>query len=156
MFLHPFFKLKNLVKEPTCYKNPENLNYIDLFLTNCARSFYSTCVFETGLFDFHKLVLTILRWKFKTLPPKIIRCRTYKQFDEEQFKAVFQNCFNEMNSSDLNVEVFKMLFSNALNKFAPVRKNTFVLFNLDLLTKSLVKELMHITKTTQARLAYNK
>ena len=28
------FKLKSIVKEPTCYKNPENLSCIDLFLTN--------------------------------------------------------------------------------------------------------------------------
>ena len=55
-------------------------------------------------------------------PPKIIRCRTYKQFDEKKFKAVFQNYFNEVNSSDLSVDVFKMLFLNALNKFASVRK----------------------------------
>ena len=34
-------KLKNLVKEPTCYKNPNNPSCIDLFLTNCARSFHN-------------------------------------------------------------------------------------------------------------------
>ena len=39
------FKLKNLVKEPTCYKNPSNPSCIDLFLTNCTRTFHSTCVF---------------------------------------------------------------------------------------------------------------
>ena len=39
------FKLKNLVKEPTCYKNPNNPSCIDLFLTNCTRTFHSTCVF---------------------------------------------------------------------------------------------------------------
>ena len=53
-------KLKNLVKEPTCYKNPNNPSCTDLFLTNCARSFHKTCVFETGLSDFHKLIVTLL------------------------------------------------------------------------------------------------
>ena len=53
------FKLKNIVKEPTCYKNPENPSCIDLFLTNCPRSFHNTCLYETSLSDFHKLV-TIL------------------------------------------------------------------------------------------------
>ena len=33
------FKLKNLVKETTCYKNPNNPSCIDTFLTNSARSF---------------------------------------------------------------------------------------------------------------------
>ena len=85
------FKLKNLVKEPTCYKNPNNPSCIDLFLTNCARSFHNTCVFETGLSDFHKLVVTLLRSKFESLPPKIISYRTYKQFNEGKFKDLFLN-----------------------------------------------------------------
>ena len=72
------FKLKSIVKEPTCYKNPENLSCIDLFLTNCPRSFHNICLCETGLSDFHKLVGTILRTGFEPLPPKIIKYRNCK------------------------------------------------------------------------------
>ena len=79
------FKLKSIVKEPTCYKNPENPSCIDLFLTNCPRSFQNTCLYETGLSDFHKLVVTILRTIFELLPPKIIKYRNYKNFDEDEF-----------------------------------------------------------------------
>ena len=61
------FKLKSTVKEPTCYKNPENPSSIDLFLTNCPRSFHNTCLYETSLSDFHKLVVTILRISFEPL-----------------------------------------------------------------------------------------
>ena len=38
------FKRKSIVKEPTCYKIPENPSCIDLFSTNCPRSFYNTCL----------------------------------------------------------------------------------------------------------------
>ena len=38
------FKLKNLAKEPTCYKNPENPSCVELFLTVCAGSFLNTCI----------------------------------------------------------------------------------------------------------------
>ena len=76
------FKLKNLAKEPTCYKNPNNPSFIDLFLTNRARSFHKTWVFETGLSDFHTLAVTFQRSKFESLPPKIISYRTYKQFNK--------------------------------------------------------------------------
>ena len=79
------FKLENLVKEPICYKNPNNPSCIDQFLTNCARSSHSTCVFETGLSDFRKLVVTLLRSKFESLPPKITSYRTYKQFNDGKF-----------------------------------------------------------------------
>ena len=41
-------------------KNPENLSYIDLFLTNKNIRFLDPNVFETGLSNFHKLVVTVL------------------------------------------------------------------------------------------------
>ena len=41
------FKLKSIVKEPTCYKDPENPSCTDLFLTNCPKSFHNTYLYET-------------------------------------------------------------------------------------------------------------
>ena len=49
------YNLKNLVKEPTCFKNPDNPSCIDLFLTNRPRTFQCTTTIETGISDFHKL-----------------------------------------------------------------------------------------------------
>ena len=43
------YNLKNLTKQPTCYKNPNKPTYIDLILTNVPRMIQSTCVIETGL-----------------------------------------------------------------------------------------------------------
>ena len=43
------YNLKSLIKQPTCYKNPDNPTCIDLLLTNAYRSFQSTCVLEKGL-----------------------------------------------------------------------------------------------------------
>ena len=34
--------LKNLVKEPTCYKNPQNPSCIDLIMTNKSNNFKNT------------------------------------------------------------------------------------------------------------------
>ena len=42
------------------------------FLTNSAKSFESTCTIETGLSDFHKLVVTVLNEKHERMPPKVI------------------------------------------------------------------------------------
>ena len=52
---------KRLGKEPIYFKNPNNPSCIDLFLTNTMRNFQETQVFETGLFDFHKLVVKFLK-----------------------------------------------------------------------------------------------
>ena len=38
------YDLKCLIKEPTCYKNPENPSCIDLILTNNPKCFQSSCV----------------------------------------------------------------------------------------------------------------
>ena len=140
------FKLKNLVKELTYYKNTEIPSCIDLFLTSCVRRLRNKCVFEIGLFNFQKIVLTIPRWKVEPLLPKIIRYRTYKQFDEEKFKIAFQNYLSKVNSSDLSGDIFKMLFLNALNKFAFVRTKITLCDHLRFVNKDFSKALMCRTK----------
>ena len=55
------FYLKNLVKEPTCSKYPNKTSCIDLFLTNCSKSFKDTQVAETGLLEFYKIKLIVLK-----------------------------------------------------------------------------------------------
>ena len=81
-----------------------------------------------------------MRSKVESLPPKIISYRTYKQFNEGKFKDLFLSYLNELEMSDLSVDVFKMTFLNALNSFAPVKKNIFVLIILNSETKSLAKQ----------------
>ena len=51
------YRLKNLVKGATCYKNPEKPSCIDLILTNRPRSFHGCHIIETGLLEFHKMLL---------------------------------------------------------------------------------------------------
>ena len=51
--------LNSLIKQPTCFKNPENPSCIDLILTNKTRSFQSACVVETGLSDFHRMTISV-------------------------------------------------------------------------------------------------
>ena len=71
------YKLKNLVREATCFKNPDNPLCIDLFLTNCSRSFQDIQVIETGLSDFHKMNLTVLKMFFIKQKHETIFYRNY-------------------------------------------------------------------------------
>ena len=50
-----------LIKQPTFFKNPDNPTLIDHILTNPPKSFHSSSFYETGLSDFHKLALTVLK-----------------------------------------------------------------------------------------------
>ena len=63
------YNLNNLIKQPTCFKNPENPSCIDLILTNKPRFFLSTCVIETGLSDFHRMAVSVLKTHFRKQIP---------------------------------------------------------------------------------------
>ena len=69
------YGLKNLIRQPTCYKTPSNPVCIDLILTNVPRSFRSTSVVEAWLSDFHLMTLTVMRKSFKKYQPRIINHR---------------------------------------------------------------------------------
>ena len=46
------YNVESIIKQPTCFKNPEKASCIDLTLTNRPKSFQSTCVIATGLLIF--------------------------------------------------------------------------------------------------------
>ena len=52
------YNTKNITKEKTCLKNPENPTCIDLILANRPRSFQDSGAIETGLSDFHEMCVT--------------------------------------------------------------------------------------------------
>ena len=76
------YNLKNLIKVPACFKSPGKPNSIDLMLTNLYRSSQNSCAIETGLPDFHKMIVGILKTYFQKKEPKIMRYQDYKKFSE--------------------------------------------------------------------------
>ena len=72
--------LSNLIKDYTCYKNPENPSSIDMILTNRASSFQHSQTVETGLSDYHKMTVTVMKSQFNKKPPLSIIYRSYKFF----------------------------------------------------------------------------
>ena len=67
--MHEFcyvYGFKNLIKEPTCYKNALNPTCIDLIiLTNKYNKFQNSKTIETGISDFHKMTVTVLKTLFQ-------------------------------------------------------------------------------------------
>ena len=51
-------------KNPTCLKNPESPSCTDLILTNNLYSFQNSWVIETGLSDFHKMIVSVMKTTF--------------------------------------------------------------------------------------------
>ena len=63
-FCESYF-LENMVKKPTCFKNPAKPTCIDLIITNKPGMFQNAKTYETGLSDFHKLVASTMRLSYK-------------------------------------------------------------------------------------------
>ena len=125
------YNLHNLINDPTCYKNPNNPSSIDMILTNRKNCFENSITIETGLSDHHKMIITVMKSKFKKKDPNIINFRCYKHFNEdlflEQLKSALQNTHREMVYDD-----FKQTFLTILNLHAPMKKklirgNNFIL-----------------------------
>ena len=74
------YNLETLIKEPTCFENPENPTYTDLILSNSYRSFYKSCAIETGLSDFHMMIATVMKSYSHKKESKIIKYRDYSNF----------------------------------------------------------------------------
>ena len=75
---------KNLVKEETCLKNP---SCIGLFLPNSWQSFQNTTAVSTGLSDFHKIIITVLKFTFPKAEPTVIVYRDYSKFAKDDFNT---------------------------------------------------------------------
>ena len=118
------YGLKNLIKVLTCYKNPQNPSCIDLILTNSPLSFQSPGVIETGLSDFHKMTVTVMKTTFQKLDPKIIHYRDYQKYCNDSFR---QDLLSTLVMENINLsnglQKFIDIFIKTLNKFAPEKRN---------------------------------
>ena len=85
------YNLKNLIKDPTCFKNPVNPSSIDVILTNKWRSFQNSQIVETGLSDQYKMTITVMKVTVTKQAPIIIKYRNMKKFNNSAFRSNFHN-----------------------------------------------------------------
>ena len=77
------YKLRNLIKGPTCFKNPENPTCIDLILKNKRLSFKNTYLIETWLSNFQKIIVAVIKMYFPKMKPQLLKLLKYKDFHDE-------------------------------------------------------------------------
>ena len=109
------------MKEPNCYKNPDNPSCIDLFLTNRPRTFQCTTTIETGISDFHKLVVTVLK-TYQKQRPKIIYYRNYKNFENGNFRQGLKKELLKFDITNARLSNFNDTVLSALDKHARKKK----------------------------------
>ena len=114
------YNLKNLLSKPTCYKNPTNPSCVDLILTNKPRSFQNSCTFQTGLSDFYKMTLIVLKSSFAKQKPRILNYRNYKFFNNTLFRdQVLNKLINSnLQKSDKGLKHFKETCLSVVNTIA--------------------------------------
>ena len=106
---------KNLIKDNTC---------VDLIITNRPKCFQNSETLETGLPDFHKMRLTVMKVLYKKQKPTIITYRSYKIFSNEVFLADVQKRMSQVVSenNDLEFDIFKAVLNEATQKYASIKQ----------------------------------
>ena len=140
------YNLFSLVKEPTCFKNPCNPSCVDLFLTNRPRSFQNIVTIETGISDFHKMVITVMKVFYKKQKPKIIQYRSYKNFDNQVFQRELNSELLKIDSNNADLSEFTEIFLSILDKHAPKKQKFIRANNSNFVNKNLRKAIMKRSK----------
>ena len=135
------YNLSSLIKEPTCYKNSKYPSCIDLILTNSPHSFQNSCVTESGLSDFHKMTVTVMKTTYEKLKPRIINYRDYKIFCNDTFRQILSEklAAENINANCNGFEKFLQICINTLDIFAPCKKKYARGNNMPFMNKSLTK-----------------
>ena len=161
-FCESYF-LENMVKKPTCFKNPAKPTCIDLIITNKPGMFQNAKTYETGLSDFHKLVVSTMKLSYKKRPPRMIKYRDYKYFSNEHFKNSLYEKLT--NNTELDYNGFEEIVLNLLSSQAPfkkrmVRANQRVFMNKEIhkaiMVRSRLRNKFLKERTAFSREAYNK
>ena len=159
------YNMKNLVNEPTCYKNYNNPSCIDLIFTNRPKSFQNTTTLETGISDFHKMTITVLKTSYKKKPPKIIVYRDYKKYSQNIFHKELHQELSQKNLYTISNDEFVNTSLKILRKHAPLKQKYLRANQGPFMTKELQKAIMlrsklrnrlNRLKTDQACIDYKK
>ena len=136
------YSLKNLVNQPTCFKNPKKPSCLDLIITNRKERFHDTTRIETGLSDYHMMTVTCLKRYIKKLPPKIVYYRNYKNFNASVFRSNLINILSSLNEANLTYDIIKSNTMSLLNENAPIKKAHIRANNAPYMNKTLRKSIM--------------
>ena len=107
-FCHTYH-LKNLISEPTCFKNALNPSSIDVILTNRKSCFHDSKAIETGLSDHHKMILSVLKSNFEKgilYKYTIEHTRTLMKFHSDMIYLRPFSCVFSLSQLMMNSKIF--------------------------------------------------
>ena len=126
-------------------------------------SFQNTSVIETGLSDFHKLTVTVMKMSFSKQEPKIFYYRDNKTFNDEHFRNDLKYVFNKRGLNNISCSEFEDITITTLNIHAPMKKKYLRANNAPYMNRALCKAIMvwsklrnSIVNSIESRDAYKK
>ena len=140
------YGMKHLITEPTCFKNAQNPTCIDLIMTNSPKSFQRSLCIETGISDYHKLTVTMLKGHYRKLAPIKIKYRNYKKFNLRVFQEGLKRELENSGTANKDYEEFKRIFMDILNKHAPKKEKLIRGNTAPFMNKTLSKSFMQRAK----------
>ena len=145
------YNLKSLVKQPTCYKNPDKPAFIDLILTNVP------CRFHKYMCNRDRTVWKLSRKTFQKKCPRVINYRSDRDFSNETVRVPLINyLLNEVFvNNDHALEKFCKTTMDTLNSFAPIKKKYALDNQILFMTKVLSKETMTKSRLRNKYLKHN-
>ena len=138
------YNFTSIVKEPTCFKSAKP-RCNDLILTNRKSSLKNTTTFETGLSDFHTMILTVLKGGFIKRGPRIVQYRDYTMFRTKNFTNDIANTINDL-SGKVNFDCINTNLTKILHQHAPIKKKYTRANDGPFMTKEQRKAIMHRSK----------
>ena len=122
---------------------------------------------ETGLSDFHKMTLTVMKVSYQKQKTNIVMYRNCEHFSNEAFMFDVKNSVIQMTSERNNLEFdqFKTALDKAFQRHASIKKRYVRANQAPFINKNLNKETMRRsrlrnkflnTKSDIERKAYNK
>ena len=92
-------------------------------LTNRNRSFQNLSVIESGLSDFYKMTVTVLRSFLKKSKPKVISYRDHKNFTNNNYRSFIEELSGNLNiTNNTALDTFLDICRGVLNKTAPLKQ----------------------------------
>ena len=139
------YDLTNLIKQPTCFKNTKKPSCIDLILTNRPKAVQTTCLIETGLSDFHRMTVYVLKMHFRKPPPRIISYRDFSNYHNANFTNSLTEVLFEGGNTESFVkdyDCFYKVCTEVLSQHTPYKKKYVCGKNKRFMNKTLCKAIM--------------
>ena len=106
-------------------------------MTNCPKNFEELSTLETGLSDFHKMVVTVFKSKAPNVTPKVVSTKV---------KLEVSNKLSRQDPSTMDYKNFKGTIIDSPNINAPLKRKYLRANHSNFITKELSNAIMQSSK----------